>query len=194
MAYTSPSVANKGNWIHISTGFPALIVLQENLTFNLLQRVMLSLPVYSPQSMTNKTGANLNSVAAQEQDLKKISCYQDIINVDRVVDNYNKLSNNLLSISLPANFAKYVSCNINNIKIIDRLIPNPSYSQALAVAIYSYEINVRYLDFSNHTNNLTFQSGPRHQQVFLKYYENSSLKVELFVNCLKIIDNKLTTS
>lgn len=194
MAYTSPSVANKGNWIHISTGSPALIVLQESLNFNLLQRVMLSLPIYSLQTMTNKTDVNLDFAAPQVQDLKEISYHQDIINVDRVVDNYNKSSNNLLSIRLPANFAKYVSCNINNIKIIDRLIPNPSYSQALAVSIYSYEINVRYLDFSNHTNNLTYQSGPRHQQVFLKYYENSSLKVELFVNCLKIIDNKFTTS
>lgn len=172
MAFTSPSVANKNNVFHIgpvAPGHHILVNVQECAVFNILQRTSLLIPSFSV-SLPHQLQAPFEPSI--------IEC----IDVKRVVHSCYKLDENVVRINIPRTPKKIISCNITNIVLKERLYPSKSNGIALGVVIYSYAVEVIYIDSLGKSYSIKKQSKSRCLQAYLDC-TSGYLEVNLSLGC-----------
>ncbi|SCY45097.1 hypothetical protein [Alkaliphilus peptidifermentans] len=106
----------------------------------------------------------------------------ECIKTKRLLDSCYKLEDNILIINIPREPKKIISCNIKNIKLKKNLIPSQLDDRFLAIAIYSYTIEITYIDYKKRT--IIFkQLCPRYQRAFLNN-TSGQLEVNLNIECI----------
>lgn len=170
MTFTSSSVANKNNKFHvgpIGPGANLIIVINENLVFNILQRVVLRVPTI-PVAFSDSL----------ETDYKL-----EDINVDKVISSTCRQDDNLLWNKINGVPEKVISCLVKHVSLINKLIPLEQSNQVLAVAIYRYIVEVTYIDFSGKEYTENFSSSSRYQRIIIDSLPGR-LDVGLDIKCI----------
>ncbi|MDN5327191.1 MAG: hypothetical protein PWP41_1887 [Moorella sp. (in: firmicutes)] len=198
MPFTAPSVANKGNLFRIGPRIDILVVVQELVTFNILQDTLMLIPARELQPVRPRPGplparaARLpvsGGSGGQEGDLETFPGRVELIAAKRVLTSTCRADDNLLAwpyISpgpAPGVPVKILACRIKNLVTQGRLSPISPGSQALAVAYYTYEVEVIYADGSGRTGAVTLKSGPRRQRAVV-CPGSGYLEVGVTVKCL----------
>ncbi|ABR49581.1 conserved hypothetical protein [Alkaliphilus metalliredigens QYMF] len=173
MPFTSPSISNKNNNFRIGPLAPVhdvLIIVQECIVFTILQGVSLLVPSF-PLSL------------AEELSIESNPTHIQCINTDLVLDSRYQIDENMLTISLPHIPKKIISCTIDNITLKEKLNPCESNDWDLAIAIYQYNVVVKYTDFFENLFTISQRSCSRYQRTFVKH-SSGLLEVKLNIECI----------
>ncbi|NLL52910.1 MAG: hypothetical protein GX248_09430 [Peptococcaceae bacterium] len=178
MAFTS-SATNKNNIFHIGPKGPGanlLVVVKETLLFNLLQQAMLRVPVVPVEEFSPLTTPKTTGDAGE-------SFSSICINVRRVINSAWRVDENLLWKRINGNPAKIISCSIQNVSLVDKFIPLNHNEQAIAIAIYHYTVEIKYIDSSGQLYITSIDSGTRYQRVVFPSF-TGQLQINLENNCI----------
>ncbi|MDN5361416.1 MAG: hypothetical protein PWP70_463 [Moorella sp. (in: firmicutes)] len=113
----------------------------------------------------------------------------ELIAATRVLDSTWRADENLLVWPFippgptPGVPVKVRACSVKNLVSWSRLLPLPSGGQALALAYYTYEVEIVYADPAGRRATLTLESGLRRQQAVV-YPRSGNLEVDVRVSCL----------
>ncbi|NLM22141.1 MAG: hypothetical protein GX207_10435 [Peptococcaceae bacterium] len=175
MAFTS-SATNKNNIFHIGPKGPGanlLVVVKETLAFNLWQQALLRIPGIPVREFSALTAPKTTG------ELFPTLC----INVKRMLNSARREDENLLWRRINGNPAKIISCSIQNVSLVDKFIPLNHNEQAIAVAIYHYTVEMKYVDSSGQLYLTSIDSGTRYQRVIFPSY-TGQLQINLESNCI----------
>ncbi|OIQ58514.1 hypothetical protein MOTE_18840 [Moorella thermoacetica] len=200
MPFTARSVANKGNLFRIGPRIDILVVVQELVTFNILQDTLMLIPAVGLQQASSGAGPlparpgqlSASSVPERQEGGQETLPYQvELIAAKRVLASTYRADDNLLTWPyIPPGPAtgvpvKILACRIKNLVPQGRLSPISPGSQALAVAYYTYEVEVIFADGTGRTGAVTLKSGPRRQRAVV-CPGSGYLEVDVTVKCLGV--------
>ncbi|NLJ76977.1 MAG: hypothetical protein GX325_06950 [Peptococcaceae bacterium] len=155
------STANKGNVIRVLSR-EALICLTvlECIVFSILEHVCATVPAwpFDPAAI----------LITKPQNMLDHWPKPEAIIVKKVVCAIPKKDKNRLKVILQESPKRILSCKIKNLTLAKRIAPNPSGEGNLALAIYDYEIKIRYQDLKGELKQEYFNSGIRCQQAILE--------------------------
>lgn len=207
MPFTAPSVANKGNRFRIGPRTDILVAVRELVVFNILQDTLMLIPTlglqpvrpYPDRQFKNSSGSPVGDNCSQPPILPGLDrqsfregespCYVELIAATRVLDSTCRTDETLLvwpfippgpTAGVPV---KVRACRIKNLASWSRLLPLSAGGQALALAYYTYEVEIVYADGAGRTATLAMVSGLRHQQAVV-YPGSGYLEVDVRVSCL----------
>ncbi|MGI9861894.1 hypothetical protein SDD30_11005 [Moorella naiadis] len=115
--------------------------------------------------------------------------FSELIAATRVLDSTWRTDENLLVWPFippgptPGMPVKVRACSVKNLVSWSRLFPLPSGGRALALAYYTYEVEIVYADGAGCTATLTLESGLRRQQAVV-YPGPGYLEVDVRLSCL----------
>jgi len=178
MAFTSTSVANKGNKFRIL--FPRStirVIMQEYVAFTILEKVLMLIPAWPSQPLTfvEKTISN------DYQGNGKLNI--EVISVETVLESFYRISENHLQIFTHDLPKQILSCRTKDLSLIQRFIPDPSGVHNLAIAIYNYNVEVTYLNSMGMIKQVSLNSGTRHEQIFIRS-SRGRLNVSINLACI----------
>ncbi|MBE3571394.1 MAG: hypothetical protein IMW95_00325 [Moorella humiferrea] len=189
MPFTAPSVANKGNLFRIGPRIDIQVAVGELVTFNILQDTLMLIPARELQPVRPGQLLVPGWPGWQEGARQTFPYRVELIVAKRVLASTWRADDNfLVRPYIPTGPAtgvpvKLLTCTIKNIVPQGRLLPLSPGDQAIAVACYSYEVEVIYADSTGRTAALTLQSGPRRQQAVV-YPGSGYLEVNVRLQCL----------
>ncbi|MGI6450661.1 MAG: hypothetical protein ACOX3R_10325 [Desulfitobacteriia bacterium] len=184
MAFTS-STTNLNNTFHVGPKGQEgslLIVVEENLLFSIRQQTVLRVPAI-PVDQFSTLNTKDPKVSASTKVSAELLFQAVSINCERVLYLTRREDNNLLWKSVDDKTKEVISCSVKNITLIEKLIPLSLDQQSLAIAIYNYTAEIKYVDALNRVYTTNVNSGTRYQRIILPS-STGRLQVDLDLKCV----------
>lgn len=156
--FTSPIAVNKGNKIRVLSRDALLhITVDECISFCFLEPAGILVPVWlSPKHEQIKKGS---------PDIEDCLPAIEAVSVERVISTKQKTAKNRLKVILQESPSQILHCQAKNLTLTKKTLPAPSGPDRLAIAVYTYQVEIRYKDLKGQLKQEFFASGTRCQQV-----------------------------
>lgn len=156
--FTSPIAVNEGNKIRVLSRNALLhITVDECISFYFLEPASILVPAwlsFKPAQIDK----GIPSVADSRPGIEAIA-------VERVTGTKQKTAQNRLKIILQESPGQILQYHVKNLTLRKKILPAPFGPDRLAVAVYTYQVEIKYKDTRGRFQQEAFPSGTRCQQV-----------------------------